>query len=64
MSSPELDWTCSQCGRTETLQLVKADHRDEPQASEPTGKSPELDWTCSRCGTTETLRLVKVDDRD
>ena len=60
---PVVDYTCSQCGHNETLQLVKADrhgvrHSDDPPA--PRRTIPVLDYTCSRCGTNETLTLVKT----
>jgi DNA-directed RNA polymerase subunit RPC12/RpoP len=59
---PELDYTCSQCGNTETLQLVKVDrhrsHDDDPPAERSAIATP--DYTCSRCGANETLTLVKT----
>jgi predicted nucleic-acid-binding Zn-ribbon protein len=58
-----LDWTCSQCGTTETWQLVMTEHRDEPEKPESGGPShppPTLDWTCAQCGRSETWQLVKA----
>ena len=60
---PIVDYTCSRCGHTDTLQLVKVDrhgvrHRGDRPASRRA--IPTLDYTCSRCGSNETLTLVKT----
>jgi predicted nucleic acid-binding Zn ribbon protein len=60
---PVPDYTCSQCGHTDTLQLIKVDrhgvrHTDDHPARQRA--VPTLDYTCSRCGANETLTLVKT----
>jgi DNA-directed RNA polymerase subunit RPC12/RpoP len=60
---PIVDYTCSRCGHTETLQPVKVDrhgvrHRGDGPA--PRRAIPTPDYTCSRCGGNETLTPVKT----
>ena len=60
---PVLDYTCSRCGHTDTLQPVKVDrHGVRPSDEGPAPRStiPTLDYTCSRCGANDTLTLVKT----
>jgi predicted nucleic-acid-binding Zn-ribbon protein len=53
--NPVFDYTCSQCGATETYSLVPAQ-----RASGGSGNSAptEIDFTCAKCGATETYSLV------
>ena len=58
---PTLDWTCSQCGASETWELVKPDSSKTPDVhvGGAAGQAPTLDWTCSQCGASATYQLVK-----
>ena len=59
---PIVDYTCSRCGHTDTLQLVKVDRhgvRHDHDGPVPRATIPTLDYTCSRCGGNDTLTLVK-----
>jgi predicted nucleic acid-binding Zn ribbon protein len=59
---PIVDYTCSRCGHSETLQPVKVDRhgvRHSDDAPPPRATTPTLDYTCSRCGGNDTLTLVK-----
>lgn len=59
---PVVDYTCSRCGGTDTLQLVKVDRhgvRHDDDSPVPR-RVPTPDYTCSRCGASETLTLVKT----
>lgn len=60
---PELDYTCSRCGHTETLQPVKVDRhgvRHSDDGATPRRAIPTPDYTCSRCGANDTLTVVKT----
>jgi predicted nucleic-acid-binding Zn-ribbon protein len=54
--NPVFDYTCRQCGATETYSLVPAQR--ESGAAGGTSAPTEIDFTCSRCGATETYSLV------
>ena len=59
---PVVDYTCSRCGHTDTLQVVKVDRHGVRQGDRPAPRRliATPDYTCSRCGTKETLTLVKT----
>jgi hypothetical protein len=57
---PTLDWTCSQCGTNQALELIKVDAEapPDPRAANVARDPRTFDFTCARCGTTETYMLV------
>jgi uncharacterized Zn finger protein len=52
-----LDYTCPQCGASETYELVLME--GQSAAPDPARPVPTLDFTCSSCGAMDTFQLVK-----
>ena len=59
--TPVLDWSCSQCGASETYTLVPSagEHASAPPVS--SGSTlPTLDWSCAHCGASQSYNLVPM----
>jgi uncharacterized Zn finger protein len=59
--TPSIDYSCPQCGASQTYQLVPMDTGELDQHAMTTSReTPSIDLSCSRCGAIQTYQLVAV----
>jgi hypothetical protein len=59
MPEPSIDYSCVQCGHSQTYRLVP-EVAPDPAADRAPREIPSIDLRCLRCGASQTYKVVPV----